>query len=58
MTFHDMQQALLDRTQEARAAHQLEYGAIADRMAELGNPEKTPQALVGFQKFLYPAKNI
>jgi type I restriction enzyme R subunit len=31
----------------------LKYGAIADGMAELGGPEKTRGAFVGFQKYLY-----
>lgn len=31
----------------------LKYGALADAIADLGNPEKIREVFVGFQKFLY-----
>jgi type I restriction enzyme R subunit len=31
----------------------LKYGALADAIADLGDPEKIRQAFVGFQKYLY-----
>jgi type I restriction enzyme R subunit len=31
----------------------LKYGALADAIADLGDPEKIRQTFVGFQKFLY-----
>jgi type I restriction enzyme, R subunit len=34
----------------------LKYGAIADAIADLGDPEQIRQVFVGFQKFLYRDK--
>jgi type I restriction enzyme R subunit len=33
----------------------LKYGAMADAIADLGDPEQIRQAFVGFQKYLYQA---
>jgi type I restriction enzyme R subunit len=66
-TFDDRQQAFLDfvlsqyvrdgvdelEPDKLGPLINLKYGAIADGMAELGGPEKTRGAFVGFQKFLY-----
>jgi type I restriction enzyme, R subunit len=31
----------------------LKYGALADAIADLGDPEQIRRAFVGFQKYLY-----
>ena len=66
-TFDDRQQAFLDfvlsqyvregvdelELEKLAPLISLKYGAIADGMAELGGPEKTREAFVEFQRFLY-----
>ncbi len=36
----------------------LKYGALADAIADLGDPEKIRQMFVGFQKYLYSSPQL